>query len=61
MKYIITLLLLALPIIAMAQKSVTEYPPAQRAALQAFIDSNPSYQFIPETWFDEDTLRAARE
>jgi hypothetical protein len=42
------------------QKSVTEYTPTQRAALQAFIDKQPSYQFIPETWFDEDTLKHAR-
>ncbi len=60
MKYIFTLLLFATPIASMAQRSVTEYTPAQRAALQAFIDKNPSYQFIPETWFEEDTLKAAR-
>lgn len=44
-----------------AQKSVREYTPAQRAALQVFITENPDYQFIPETWFDEDTLKAARK
>jgi hypothetical protein len=54
------LLLLLMPIVVLAQRSVSEYTPAQRAALQSFISRNPSYQFIPETWFDEETLSAAR-
>jgi ethanolamine utilization microcompartment shell protein EutL len=45
---------------AIPQKSVTEYTPAQRAALQAFIAKNSAYQFIPETWFEEAALKAAR-
>lgn len=43
-----------------AQRSVTEYTPGQRAALQEFITKNPGYQFIPDTWFEEATLKAAR-
>jgi hypothetical protein len=43
-----------------AQRSVTEYTSAQRAALQKFIEAHPEYQFIPETWFEADTLAAAR-
>jgi hypothetical protein len=39
---------------------VTEYTPAQRSALQEFIDAHSDYQFITETWFDADTLSAAR-
>jgi hypothetical protein len=54
------LLLLVMPIVALAQRSVSEYTPAQRAALQSFISRNPSYQFIPETRFDAETLSAAR-
>ena len=54
----IALLVSARP--AVAQRSVTEYTPAQRVALQEFISKNPGYQFIPETWVEEDTLRAAR-
>lgn len=54
------LLLLALPIAALAQRSASEYTPAQRAAVQSFLSRNPSYQFIPETWFDAETLSAAR-
>ena len=60
MKYLFALLLAALPLIVVAQKSVTEYTPAQRTALQAFIAKNPKYRFIPETWFEEGTLKAAR-
>jgi hypothetical protein len=58
---ILTVLILLLPTVAVAQKSVTEYTGAQRAALQGFIEKNPSYQFIPETWFDEETLKYARD
>ena len=54
------LLLLVMPNAASAQRSVSEYTPAQRAALQSFISRNPSYQFIPETRFDAETLSAAR-
>lgn len=60
MKYIFALILFATPVVAMAQRSVSEYTPAQRAALQSFISRNPSYEFIPETRFDERTLSAAR-
>jgi hypothetical protein len=60
MKYIVILLLLGMPAAAMPQNSITEYTPAQRAALQGFIDKNPAYQFISETGFDEPTLKAAR-
>lgn len=51
---------LSLSLPTVAQRSVTEYTPAQRAALQEFISKTPGYQFIPETWVEEDTLRAAR-
>ena len=60
MKHLFALLLLAIPTAAMAQRSVSEYTPAQRAAIQSFIAKNPTYQFIPETWFEEETLLAAR-
>ena len=53
-------LIFSLSIAAMPQKSVTEYTRAQRAALQAFIARNSNYQFMPETWFEEATLKAAR-
>ena len=53
-------LILSFFIPGVPQKSLTEYTPAQRAALQAFIAKNSAYQFIPETWFDEGTLKAAR-
>ena len=32
----------------------------QRATLQNFISTHSQYQFIPETWFDESTLKAIR-
>ena len=57
---IVIFYLLTVALTATAQRSVTEYTPAQRAALQEFISKNPGYQFIPETWVEEDTLRAAR-
>jgi hypothetical protein len=60
MKYIFTLLILMISIPAKAQESVAEYTSAERSALQEFIEKNRSYRFIPETWFDEETLRAAR-
>lgn len=62
MKRIFLLLLLSFTATAApgAQRSVTEYTPAQRAALQEFISKNTGYQFIPDTWFEEDTLKAAR-
>lgn len=53
-------LLLIVPCKAAAQKSVTEYTPAQRSALQAFISKNNTYSFIPETWFEEGSLSGAR-
>lgn len=60
----LTLTLLACILMAVepaaAQKSVREYTSSQRAALQEFIEKNPEYQFIPESWFDEETLKAAR-
>lgn len=59
-KYIFTLVLLATPMVAMAQRSVSEYTPAHRAAFRSFISRNPSYEFIPETRFDTRTLSAAR-
>lgn len=58
--FLLPLLFLAAPTAPRAQRSVTEYTPAQRAALQEFISKNPDYQFIPDTWFEEDTLKAAR-
>ncbi len=45
---------------ANAQKSVTEYTSAQRAALQSVISKKPLYKFIPETWFEEGSLMGAR-
>lgn len=60
MKYLLAFLLVVLAPPVLAQKSVTEYTPAQRAALQAFIAKNPKYRFIPETWFEAETLTAAR-
>lgn len=32
----------------------------QRVALQNFISTHNQYHFIPETWFDEATLKAIR-
>lgn len=61
MKYTFTLLILVISAsVTMPQRSVTEYTPAQRAALQAFLARNPTYQFIPETLFDAETLSSAR-
>jgi hypothetical protein len=60
MKYLFILVVLSISTTSMAQKSVTEYTSAQRAALQAFIAKNPAHRFIPEAWFDESTLKAAR-
>jgi hypothetical protein len=60
MNLIVAILLVALPFTVVAQKSVTEYPSAQRAALQSFIAKNPKYRFMPEASFDEKTLKAAR-
>lgn len=61
MRSVLACFLLAIPMIANAQRSVSEYTPAQRAALQEFISKNSTYQFIPETWFDENTLATARK
>ncbi|MGH9901199.1 MAG: hypothetical protein ACRD68_05090 [Pyrinomonadaceae bacterium] len=60
MKYLLALSFLVFPPTATAQKSMSEYTSAQRAALQSFIAKNPAYRFIPEAWFEEETLKAAR-
>ena len=46
---------------ASAQRSVREYTAAQRASLQEYLSAHPDDGFIPETWFDEETLRYARD
>ena len=56
----LAVLVLSLSTAPVSQRSVTEYTPAQRAALQAFIEKNSAYRFIPETWFEEASLKAAR-
>lgn len=60
MDTLVAVLIFSFAIAATPQKSVTEYTPAQRAALQAFIAKNSTYQFMPETWFEEATLKSAR-
>lgn len=61
-KAILACLLFSVPVAVAAQRSVREYTPGQRAALQEFIEKHPQYQyqFIPDTWFDATTLSAAR-
>src|SRR6266404_7003229 len=58
--FLLVPLIFAIQIAAVAQRSVTEYTPAQRAALERFLSRNPGYQFIPETWFDEAVLKSAK-
>lgn len=58
--FLLFLLIVTFQIAPRGQLSVTEYTPAQRAALQECILKNPNYKFIPDTWFDEDTLKSAR-
>lgn len=43
-----------------SQKSVMDLSPVHRAAVQKYIDRNKSNSFLPETWFERDTLKAAR-
>lgn len=54
------ILLLFTTSISKAQLSVSELTESQRNSLQIFLSQNSQYQFIPETWFDEDNLRYAR-
>jgi len=49
-----------IPLSVSAQHSVTEYSSAQRAAMQSVMDKDSSLAFIPETWFNANSLRYAR-
>jgi hypothetical protein len=49
-----------LSLTSLCQRSTTEFTNMQRVTLQKFISTHNQYHFIPETWFDEATLKAIR-
>lgn len=61
MRYLFVLTFLLLPPAAGAQKSVSQLPPAHAAALQEFLSTRPTLDFLPETSMDEDTLKDMRK
>ena len=55
------LCLFSLPLVAAAQKSVSELVPAHASALQEFLTSHPDLNFMSEKFMERDDLKGMRE
>ena len=52
---------LLVPVSASAQRSMDDYTSAQRVVVERYLADNPSLYFIPESQFDQRTLREKRQ